>query len=437
MRKALVAISLVAVVALAAVALARPEPRPWRMKLPAPVPHSVLGIQNTRERTRLLRVDARTLKPLPGPRLIPGSGSSFSPDGSRLAFGDRFGQVSIVDARRLRLVGKISAADYGQIVATAWLGGRVLAVMEPPIDEELELSLAVFDPVANGRISTYVLAESRERVEGTARTDSRLVLLLGPRWTLGPARIVTVDAEGHMRSAVLDLIVSGQEFETEGRMSSPGLAVDAAGDRAFVVAGNGPVAEIDLSTLAVSYQEISTSISLFSRVRNWLEPAAEAKVPSSGPMRHARWLGNGLLAVWGSDIHVTTSDRSVETVETAAGVKLIDTRNWSVRTLDGNASSLAVADGTLLVSASLWSSAERRAAGIGLTAYGPDGSARFHLFGSRPLWVQVLGSRAFVPRGGRRPAYDIVDVHTGRVLRRMRGFMPDPLLPSCESPCWR
>jgi len=240
-----------------------------------------------------------------------------------------------------------------------------------------------------------------------------------------------------MRSAALDLILSGQEFETEGRMSSPGLAVDAAGDRAFVVGGNAPVAEIDLATLAVSYHELSTSISLFSRVRNWLEPAAAAKMPSSGPMRYARWLGNGVLAVWGSDIHVTGSGRSVESFETAAGVKLIDTRNWSVRTLDGNASRLAVADGTLLVSASLWSSAEGKAAGIGLTAYRPDGSTRFHVFGWRPLWVQVLGSRAFVPRIGRRPAYDIVDVQTGRVVRRMRGFMPDPLLPSCDSPCWR
>jgi hypothetical protein len=440
MRKALVAVSLVALVPFAAAALARPEPPSWRLKLGATVPRSVLGIQNTRKQSRLLRVDARTLKPLPGPSVIPGSGSSFSPDGSRLSFGDRFGEVSIVDALRLRVVGKISA-DYGQIVATAWLGGRVLAVVDPCCTSEESsdeaLSLAVLDPVANAMISTHVLAESRESVEGAAHTGSLLVLLLGPRWSLGPARLVTVDAEGDVRSAALDLIPSGQEFETEGRMSSPGLAVDAAGGRAFVVAGNAPVAEIDLATLAVSYHQLSTPISLLSRVRNWLEPEAAAKVPSSGPIRHARWLGNDLLAIWGSDIHVTTSGRSLETLETAAGVKLIDTRDWSVRTLDPNASSLAVADGTLLVSASLWSSAERRAAGIGLTAYGPDGSARFHLFGSRPLWVQVLGSRAFVPGGGRRPAYDIVDVRTGRIVRRMRGFMPDPLLPSCETPCWR
>jgi hypothetical protein len=440
MRKALVAVSLVALIPLAAVALARPEPPSWRLKLGATVPQSVLGIQNTRKRTRLLRVDSRTLEPLSGPRLIPGSGSSFSPDGSRLAFGDRFGEVSIVDALGLRVVGKISA-DYGQVVATAWLGGRVLAVVDPCCRSEdppdRELSVSVLDPIANSRISAHVLAESGERVEGAAHAGSLFVLLLGPRWSLGAARLVTVDAEGDIRSAALDLIPSGQEFETAGRMSAPGLAVDAAGGRAYVVAGNAPVAEIDLATLAVSYHELSTPISVLSHVRNWLEPEAAAKMPSSGPMRHASWLGNDLLAVWGSDIHVTGSGRSIETSETAAGVKLIDTRNWSVRTLDANASSLAVAEGTLLVSASLWSSAERRAAGIGLTAYNPDGSARFHLFGSRPLWVQVLGSRAFVPRGGRRQSYDIVDVRTGRVIRRMRGFMPDPLLPSCNSPCWR
>jgi hypothetical protein len=439
MRKALVTVALVLLVGLVAAALARPEPVPWRLKHRETPPHSVLAIQNTRERTWLLRVDARTLKPLPGPRLPAGSGSSFSPDGSRIAFGNRFGDVLIVDGRRVRVVGKISAADYGAIVATAWLNGRLLAVVDPTNDEELGLSVSVVDPVAKRRISARVLADLLERVESAARTDSLLVLLLGPRRSLGPARLVTVDAEGRTRGAPLAQTPSGQDFgtETPGRMSSPGLAVDAAGARAFVVAGNAPVAEIDLRTLAVSYHELSTPLSLLSRVRNWLEPTAAAKIPSSGPMRYARWFGDGLLAVWGSDIHVTNSGQSVETFETAAGVKLIDTRNWSVRTLDGNASRLAVADGTLLVSTSLWSSAERKAAGIGLTAYRPDGSTRFHLFGSRPLWVQVLGSRAFVPRGGRRPAYDIVDVQTGRVVRRMRGFMPDPLLPSCSSPCWR
>jgi hypothetical protein len=108
-------------------------------------------------------------------------------------------------------------------------------------------------------------------------------------------------------------------------------------------------------------------------------------------------------------------------------VKLIDTRDWSVRTLDPQASGLAVADRTLLAFGWLWDSSAQQAAGVGLTAYGDDGSPQFHRFGAVPLYaVHVVGSRAFVPVS--ESAYVVLDPQTGRVLRRISGRMPEPIL---------
>ena len=77
--------------------------------------------------------------------------------------------------------------------------------------------------------------------------------------------------------------------------------------------------------LGVSYHELSQPGSLFPRLRDWLDPAADAKI-SFGWSREADWLGDGLVALSGSDYHGLSS--------TPAGLKLIDTEAWGVRPLD-------------------------------------------------------------------------------------------------------
>jgi hypothetical protein len=83
---------------------------------------------------------------------------------------------------------------------------------------------------------------------------------------------------------------------------------------------------------------LSQPVSLLSRLRGWLDPAADAKI-SFGWSREADWLGDGLVAVSGSDYHGLSS--------TPAGLKLIDTEAWGVRTLEPGASVHRLAEGTL------------------------------------------------------------------------------------------
>ena len=361
-------------------------------------------------------------------------GWSFSPDGRLLALGDNSGgEVWLVDTRRLRLSGRISAADYGGVLATAWIDGRLLAITElccysdEPTNEE-GLRLTVLDPEARRKVTELPIEGSLQAV---AATRSALVLLVGPRRKLGSARLFLVDAQGRMQTAILDRIPAGQEWEPAGpspaRSATPGLALDTAGGRAFVVGAGAPVAEIDLSTLAVSYHDVSTPISLLGRVGAWLEPPAEAKVPLAGPVRSARWLGNGFLAVWGREVHVTGEGRDVRVRDVAAGVKLIDTRNWIVRTINPRASSLTVTHDALLTYGANFDSGTRKLYGVGLTAYGVTGSAQYHLFGSASLHsVHALGARFAVQDSPR--FYTIRDAHSGRVLHRIKGAMPEPLL---------
>ena len=53
----------------------------------------------------------------------------------------------------------------------------------------------------------------------------------------------------------------------------------------------GPVAEVDLASGRVGYHEVHEPVSLLGRLRNWLEPAAEAKT-AEGAERQAVWVGN-------------------------------------------------------------------------------------------------------------------------------------------------
>jgi hypothetical protein len=82
---------------------------------------------------------------------------------------------------------------------------------------------------------------------------------------------------------------------------------------------------------------LSQPVSLLSRLRDWLDPAADAKI-SFGWSREADWLRGGLVAVSGSDYHGLSS--------TPAGLKLIDTEALGVRTLEPGASVHRLAEGT-------------------------------------------------------------------------------------------
>jgi hypothetical protein len=93
-----------------------------------------------------------------------------------------------------------------------------------------------------------------------------------------------------------------------------------------------------------------------------------------------------------------------------AGLGLIDTRDWTVRTIDSSAGDVRVADGLLLATGGT--------PPLGLAAYRFDGSPRFRLLAGRQAWIgQVHAGRAYVGVAG-SDSVSVVDLATGDVVGR-------------------
>jgi hypothetical protein len=417
-------LSAAAVVAALGVALApgRGEPVLPALASPAP-PRELYAIDFAVDGGRLVRLDPRTLEAQPGSsaRVFDHlAGWSFSRDRRRLALGSQTGSLLILDTVRMRTAARVDTGVGGSVLATHWVGGRRLLAV-------VDRTVVAVDPARGRVLARTPLPGWPVRAAGTAQG---LVLLLGPAAGVGDSTVAVVAADGDLRAvALLPGILSGVEeidHERPGlfRQAIPALALDEAGRRAFVVAAGAPVAEIDLVTLRVELHELSRPVSALGRLRDWLEPVAEAKGAAVGPRRSARWLGDGVLAVWGTDDEGAIDPHGLpQQRQEPAGLALVDTRRWTVRTLDPGASQAAVADGLLLASAALWDSAAQRARGMGLVAYGPGGARRFHVLDSAPAWeVEVVGARAFVTQPGERgrTSYAVVDLRAGRVTATLR-----------------
>jgi hypothetical protein len=375
----------------------------------------------------LTALDPNTLRPQGAALDVRGCtfGWSFSPDRARLVAGDNDGRVRFVGTAPARTLGEIQTKANAPMAASAWLGDRVLGVWHSPRG----MDVRVIDPEAPRVLRVRSLAGS---LQSAARTPSAFVLLLGPRAGIGPARLAVLDASGHARLVQLARIRAGQVPFDHSRLAvvkhaRPGLAVDPAGNRVFVVGAQAPVAEVDLAKLSVTYHAPA-------RGAAWLGPDAAAKGAPDGPDRYARWLGDGRLAVYGSDAHGSLVRGNLQMRTTSAGVRIVDTSTWRTTALDARASALAVAGGRLLATASNWDSRTRLEWGVGLVAYERDGTPRFHLFGDDSVYVQAAGDRALAFRGG-PPRYAVVDITTGRVLDEVAGGFV-PLLLDGDASAW-
>jgi hypothetical protein len=211
-----------------------------------------------------------------------------------------------------------------------------------------------------------------------------------------------------------------QEGESPvGDTRQPGLAVDPSGGRAFLVGAGASVAEIDLATLDVSYHEVSEPISLLGRLRHWLEPAAEAKA-LTGPTRYARWVSDGLIAVAGSD-HSTWKDaQGKEQYRVrAAGVRLIDTHTWTMRTLEADGSYFQTGSDVIFAMGGSWDSSTETRDGVGIVAYDLAGRERYRLHTDENVWLNVAASLGYIYLGGEGERVEIVDLATGAILGRL------------------
>ena len=371
-------------------------------------PATVLALRPVERRgIELVRVDRRTLASVSTRRVLVGKSAgawALSPDGTRVAVGveEALG-VRVLDAMKMRRLRSVATRN-GEIQALAWLTPTRIVGAEVT-------GIFVVDPVAGRLVSAR---PTEGALVSVARTRNVLVLLLTPDDGIGPARLATLAADGTYRAVELSRVTAGFRYpEVDGGPGEhrvPGLAIDPGRDRAFVVGAGEPVAEIDLGALAVSYHEPARPISLVGRLRNGLEPRAEAKGPLLGAVRRAVWLGDGLIAVTGEDGRPGRDG----VVTHAAGLSIVDTRTWKIEAVQRAATAATMAGGTLLASAAGYPELE----GIGLRGYDLEGHQRFHVFGSRA--VSVLGQldgRVFVDDGG---ATYTVDARTGRVARIVR-----------------
>ena len=385
----------------------------------------------------LARVDPRALQPRRhSPRLVLGSyvtGWTFSPDRSELAIGvvrHNKAFLRFVDPVSLQLQDEL-ALGKGVAEPGVWAAPDRLLVVHHRI---ASTQVVVVDATAR-RVVRRAALPPGDIVRGRLLSDG-IVLLLAPNRSIGPSTLVVCNSQGNVKSVRLDGIGAGSIPPPEDPGSQPpifysrqpGLAVDPDGRRAIVVGADEPVAEVSLDSLAVAYHSLSRPVSLFSRLRNWLEPAAEAKA-WDGPLRNAMWLGNGLVAISGWDAHAYVDPSGNEQMtERAAGLQLIDTRAWSVRTLDAGADSFTRAGADLLATGSTWDSSSDSRPGIGLVDYGPDGSQRFTLLAGESVFVyQVFRGRAFV-YGLDGNTAQVIDLGTGKVVGQRNGPLPWLLL---------
>jgi hypothetical protein len=409
------------------------------------VPAAVLGIsyESASSTGTLAWFDPLTLESLPGRKAPLGTvrGSwSFSADRRVFAIGscgDTWRpRLRFVNARVMRVLGDVRLpSGYECAGALSWLSpSRLLTV----VTGESSSAVAVVDPAARRLLRLTKLPGSPW---STGVAGDQLVLLFGGQGVFAPARIGIVDTEGRLRTVTVDevrigSIVDDSSGDHHARTISPGFAVDPEGRRAFLVPAAGRIAEVDLRTLDVDYHELDRP-SLLGRLARWLEPSAQAKV-MEGPVREARWLGDGLLAVSGSDYSYSKNQAGEYQVsQKPVGVKLVDTRSWRSRMLSRGSNAFAVTSGLVIAQGGEWDSARERTIGPGILAFGLDGAMRWKLTSSS--WLDPVGSFGVGYLWRSETRMDVIDLATGAILRsldRRNDTNPWPQLLAAQSSGW-
>jgi hypothetical protein len=381
---------------------------------PAASPVELLGVASDDGARWLVRVAPVSLLPLPGPRVrleAPFEAWALSPDKSRLAaVSDQGSGLRLIDVERMRALGRLGTRARGTQAAVVWpQPGRLWIVLARPGCCSVGATTVVtVDPIAQRVVARRRLPG---RVARVAESPDGPVLVLTPPTMIGPALLATVDAAGAVALVPLDGVSAGvmptEVVPSVERVRAPALAVDSGRRRAYVLSSRPYALEVDLRRRRVSGHRLVAHVSLLDRLRELLEPSAEASV-EVGPIRRAAWIGAGRIALSGHDGAVVwRPDGGVEGERRPAGLHVIDTRDWRVRTVDERATGFVAASNLLLTSGP---------DGRGLAAYSPDGKERFHVLDDRHVEIVAsAGSVAYV-RVPPEPALQAVDLARGRVL---------------------
>lgn len=361
---------------------------------------------------------------------------AVSPDHSVVAAGSEdHGDLVLLDLKSMRRVGRVrigvASNGQGDVQYVGWLGsGRIFAAVVgtgPLAGPRPDYAVAAIVGAARHRVL------ARRPLPGSpfayTRAGDQAVLLTMPWRGMGAARLSVLSAAGRLRSVRLARIeafqccpagVGSREYL---RQRQPGLAVDPAGDRAFVVGGGEPIAVVDLRTLAVRYHRWPAVTGAARATGTFARQVGNA-YPQVGPRRAAAWLGRGRIAVSGEDdLPPRPSGAQAPAQITPvrpAGLEIIDTRRWQARLIAPLADEFAAAGGLVFpLDYQDYGPAVR----LGLSGYRPDGKAVLHLLGHR--FVDGLyGPFGRVAYAGAGPTIAIIDLAGRRVLRLIR--MPNP-----------
>jgi hypothetical protein len=293
--------------------------------------------------------------------------------------------------------------------------------------------VALAGPYPRPRIVTLSVPDGRvvasDRLGGepavSEPTGLGMVVVVAPRQRIGSATLVLAMPDGRVLRVSLGLIRAGYEAPRRnpllGRQITPGLAVDEAAGRTYVVAANEPlVAEVDLLSGALAYHELRGGSAGSATASKGLSYAAS---------RTARWVGPGTIAVSGEEMRMRRNWRravrrgALPATIDPYGLRLIDLADWTVRTLNPSLRWFAETGGAL-VGADVLPVTQDRSKATGLVAYGVDGKQRFGRFAGDErigLWGAAW-PYAYVTSWRPRRTY-VIDLRSGRtvnVIPRLR-----------------
>jgi hypothetical protein len=384
----------------------------------------LVGIPRGRP-ARLVRLHSRTLRPVSrGIRLHGWQwGMDWSPDGRHLALGvGSGGRIQVIDVRRWRTRAVIRARRRGAFPVVAWIAPRRLIAFRfgsPSLRHEV----IALDPFS-GRVKWRAVVRGELAGEVVPTRDG--VALLGlPSGRIGPARLIAVDGEGRVRETPLPGITGGTEPPPANVDSDepfpvspqrmPGLAVDVAAHRAYVIAAERPaIAEVDLASGATAMHELAVRRTALQRLESLIVGTAEAK-GVTGPVRWLRMLGGGRLAVTGAD-HDDASRREPRRF----GLWIIDPSDWTWRQADDSVDwVLPAAGGGLLAF-------DYRGGRIAL--FGPDGRRVWQWQRGRGVDAQAHGSLVYARARAAHRTY-VLDARDGRTLATLPTAQPPFIVP--------
>jgi hypothetical protein len=366
----------------------------------------------------LFRLNPRTLQQVGRPirTFRGGSDLTISPDGSRLAFGDpspggarRGARIHFVDLAGWRSMGVARLGRHAWFTLGWVSAGRVVAITGegPGSQRFIWVDANTRKVVARRAFSGWTA--------NAVPVQGGLAVAVGPSEGTGPLRILVLDPNGGVRTIGVDRIRAGARYDDrDGEVLTPAVTVDPDTGRLYVVAARGLlVAEVEPATGAVTYHSLGAGASK-GNIEVW--------------WRDAAWMGDGRIALTGD--HWPRPRGRVPAGPVPLGLRVIDTSDWSITTLDARTDTMHVADGLVLAAGTRYFEAGRRSESYGLLAYDASGRRVFTRF--RGKRVVLLGSRgrlAYAWVRHTRTAH-VIDLDSGRTLETIRTGPRPPFLLS-------